>query len=149
MQVYMLKDVEKIGMAGQIIKVSDGYAANFLIPRKLAMKVGEQDLAFFKSKEKKIVADKQVLSSKVAMLAEKIKNLHLTIKKKAHDEGKLYGSVSPDEIVDLLKEKEIVVNRKQVEFPKSIRNIGDYPVIIKLSSKLKPEFLLKVVALNK
>ncbi|MCF7800048.1 50S ribosomal protein L9 [Candidatus Babeliales bacterium] len=149
MQVYMLKDVEKLGMAGQIIKVSDGYATNFLIPRKLAIKIGEQDLAFFKTKEKKVVADKQVLSSKAAMLAEKIKNMHLTIKKKAHDEGKLYGSISPDEIVDLLKEKEIVINRKQVEFPKAVRSVGDYSVIIKLSSKLKPEFLLKVVALNK
>ncbi|MFA5074884.1 MAG: 50S ribosomal protein L9 [Candidatus Babeliales bacterium] len=148
MQVYMLKDVEKIGMAGQVIKVSDGYATNFLIPRKLAIKITEQELEFFKVKEKKVVADKQVLSSKTAMLAERIKNMHLTIKKKAHDGGKLYGSVSPEEIVDLLKEKEIVINKKQIEFPKAIRNVGDYPVVIKFSSKLKPEFLLKVVAIS-
>ncbi len=146
MLVYMLKDVEKIGMAGQVIKVSDGYAKNFLVPRKLALKVEEGNKKFFEQKTKKLNLDAKALGSKVAMVAEKIKNLHLTLKKKAHDEGKLYGAVSADEIVDLLKEKEIAINRKQVEFSKSIRAEGEHKVIIRLSSKLKPELTLKVVA---
>lgn len=146
MLVYMLKDVEKIGMAGQVIKVSDGYAKNFLVPRKLALKVEEGNKKFFEQKTKKLNLDAKALGSKVAMVAEKIKNLHLTLKKKAHDEGKLYGAVSADEVVDLLKEKEIAINRKQVEFSKSIRAEGEHKVIIRLSSKLKPELTLKVVA---
>lgn len=146
MNVYMLKDVENIGIAGQIVKVSDGYATNFLIPRKLAIKITDESLSFYKGKAVKQKVDFQVLSSKAAMLAERIKALHLTIKERTHDDGKLYGSVGADEIVELLKAKEIMVNKKQIEFEKSIRNIGEHKVTIKLSSKLKPQFTLKVVA---
>ena len=145
MRVYMLKDVENVGMSGQIVKVSDGYAANFLIPRKLAIKVTENNSEFLKQKEKKVDVDKKVLNSKIAMTAEKIRNMHLTIKEKTHDEGKLYGAVGADEVVELLKEKDIAINRKQVEFAKSIRTIGEHKVIIRLSSKLKPELIIKVV----
>ncbi len=146
MNVYMLKDVENVGMAGQIIKVADGHASNFLIPRKLAIKVTKGNEATFEGRVKKVVVDKKVLSNKIAMLAERIKNLHLTIKEKIHDDGKLYGAISADEIVDLLKAKDVAVNRKQIEFPKSIKKVGEHKVVIRLSSKLKPELTLKVIA---
>jgi large subunit ribosomal protein L9 len=149
MQVYLLKDVENVGMSGQVIKVSDGYAANFLIPRKIAVKVTEENMEFFKNKVKKIEVEKKVLSSKTAMLAEKIKEIHLIVKKRAHDEGKLYGAIGAEDVVELLKEKGIVVNKKQIDFPKAVRSTGEYKVIVKLSSKLKPEFTLKVVAQEK
>lgn len=149
MRVYMLKDVEKIGMAGQVINVSDGYATNFLIPRKLALKVTNENADFYKNKIKKVEADKKVLASKASMLAEKIKNMHLSIKERSHDDGKLYGAISSDEIVALLKEKGISINKKQVEFVKAIKSIGEHKVIIKLSSKLKPELTLKVVGEDK
>ncbi len=145
MRVYMLKDVESAGMEGQIINVSDGYAVNFLIPRKLAIKITTQNATFFKGKMKKVEVTSKVLSSKVAMLAERIRNIHLTIKERSHDQGKLYGAVGADEIVDLLKEKGIAVNKKQIEFLKAIRSVGEHKVIIRLSSKLKPELILKVV----
>ncbi|MBD3231181.1 50S ribosomal protein L9 [Candidatus Dependentiae bacterium] len=148
MFVYMLKDVEKVGMAGQMIKVSDGYAKNFLIPRKLAIKVDENNKKFFEQKVKKIKINEKALSSKAAMLAEKINNLHLIIKKRTHDEGKLYGAISADEVVELLKEKDISINRKQVEFNKTIKSEGEYKVTIRLSSKLKPQLTLKVVAIK-
>lgn len=146
MRVYLLKDVENVGMTGQIIKVSDGYATNFLIPRKIALKVTEENMTFLSSKIQKVEIDKKVLSSKTAMLAEKIKDVHLVIKKRAHNEGKLYGAIAAEDIIALLKEKGIVVNKKQIDFPKSVRSVGEYKVIVKLSSKLKPELSLKVIA---
>ena len=148
MKVYMLQDVEKVGMAGQIVKVSDGYAANFLIPRKLAKKVGEGDKAFFEKRSLKVKLDTQALNSKTAMLAERIKNMHLVVKERVHDNGKLYGAVGADEVVELLKKKDININRKQVEFKKAVRSVGEHKVAIKLSSKLKPELTLKVIALD-
>ncbi len=150
MKVYMIKDVENVGMAGQVIKVTDGYAKNFLLPRKLAKMVDANAEAFFKEKEKKGTVEKKALGSKVAMLAEHIKNMHLVIKERVHDNGKLYGSVGADEIVALLKkEKNITVNRKQIEFPKAVKTVGEHKVAVKLTSKLKPEFTLKVVAQEK
>ena len=145
MLVYMLKDVENVGMAGRVINVSDGYAANFLIPRKLAVEVTEKNKAFYEQKKLKEVVAVEVINSKTGMLAERIKALHLSIKERVH-EGKLYGAIGADEIVELLKAKDIAVNRKQVEFEKSIKTVGEHKVTIRLSSKLKPQLTLKVEA---
>lgn len=146
MNIYLLKDVEKVGMAGNIVKVSDGFAQNFLIPRKLGVAITEQNKSFYENKITKVKVQEKIINSKIEMLAERINNLHLTIKEKSHDDGKLYGSVGPEEIIALLKEKDITVNKKQIEFVKTVKAIGEHKVIIKLSSKLKPELTLKVVA---
>jgi len=145
MKVFLLKDVEKLGLAGEIVKVKDGYADNFLIPRKLAITVTPANEAFYKSKVKHVEHRKEVVASKTSMLAEKIKSLQIKIKTKTHDGGKLYGSVNPADIVDLLAEKGVSVSKSQIEFGKSIKSTGTYKVTIKLSSKLKPELTLKVV----
>ena len=146
MRVYMIKDVEKVGMTGQVIKVADGYALNYLIPNKLAIKVEEESLHFYQEKMNKQKVEVQVISSKIGMLAERLKTMHFTLKERVHDDGKLYGSVGAEEVVGLLKEKGVNINRKQIEFDKSIRSIGEHKVTIKLSSKLKPQITLKVVA---
>ncbi|MFA6527513.1 MAG: 50S ribosomal protein L9 [Candidatus Babeliales bacterium] len=146
MHIYLLKDVEKVGMKGSVVKVAEGFAENFLIPRKLGIKVSENELAFYQNKKVKEQVTSEVINSKVAMLAERIKGLHLTVKERAHDDGKLYGSVGADELVELLKKNDIQVNRKQVEFDKAIRKVGDHKVTIKLSTKLKPQLTLKVLA---
>jgi large subunit ribosomal protein L9 len=146
MRVYMLKDVERVGITGQVITVSDGYAVNFLIPRKLAVEITEGNKEFFQQKKQKEQVAVAVLSSKVSMLAERIKTLHITIKERIHDGDKLYGAIGADEVVDLLKQKEITINKKQVEFDKSIKTTGEHKVTIRLSSKLKPQLTLKVEA---
>ena len=148
MNVYLLKDVENVGLAGTIVKVSDGFAQNFLIPRKLAEKVTEKNQSAYEKRVKKVNVEAAVLKNKIAMLAENIKTLHLIIKEKTHDDGKLYGAVSAEEIVELLKEKGFSINKKQVEFPKTVKAIGEHKVVIRLSSKLKPELTLKVVQNN-
>jgi len=148
MQVYMLKDVERVGVAGSIINVSEGYATNFLIPRKLAVEITDGNREFYKKKKVQEQVAVEVLSSKAAMLAERIKALKLTIKERVHDDGKLYGAVGADEIVQLLKEKEISVTKKQIEFEKSIKAVGEHKVTVRLSSKLQPQLTLKVEALK-
>jgi large subunit ribosomal protein L9 len=140
----MLKDVERVGMAGQIINASDGYAKNFLIPRHLAVEVTPENAQFYSEKKHREHVVAEVISSKAAMLAERIKVLHVSIKERVHNDGKLYGSIGADEIVGLLKEKDIVINKKQVEFNKSVKTIGEHKITIKLSSKLKPQMTLKV-----
>lgn len=145
MKIVLLHDVENIGMAGQVLNVSDGYASNFLLPRKLAKKVTAKNEKFYAEKAAKVQVAAQVVASKMGMLAERIKNLNLTIKERQHDDGKLYGSISADDIVTALKAKDITVNKKQVVFPKSIRTVGEHKVAIKLSAKLQPQATVKVV----
>lgn len=148
MKVYLLKDVPKIGMAGEILKVSDGYAQNFLFPKKLAVQITPANEKFYEGKIKKIENRKEALASETSMLSEKIKSESLVIKRKTHDSGKLYASIGATEIVDLLAEKGISVAKSQVHFDKTIKTTGTYDVIIKLSSRLQPAVKLKVLAGN-
>ena len=145
MKVYLLQDVEKVGLAGEIIKVSDGFARNSLIPRKLGLEVTNDNEGFFKKREKVIEKRQEAIASKTSMLAERIKSLKLTLKRKLHDDGKLYGSVNPAEIVTLLATNGVSVAKNQIEFDKSIKEKGTYEITIKLSSRLQPKLILQVV----
>ncbi len=149
MKVYLLKDVEKVGLAGEIIKVSDGFARNNLFPRKLALEVTPDKEGYFKAREKVVEKRQEKIATQTSMLAEKIKSLKLTLKRKLHDDGKLYGSVNPNEIVELLAQSGISVAKNQVEMEKSIKEKGNYEVTIKLSSRLQPKLNLSVVSETK
>ncbi|KIX85040.1 50S ribosomal protein L9 [Vermiphilus pyriformis] len=145
MKVYLLKDVPKIGMAGEIVKVADGYAANYLFPHKLALQVNSENERSFKNKERVVEQRKEKIETQTSMLAERIKGLSLVIKRKMHNDGKLYGSINVGEIADLLAQKGISVSKNQIELAKSIKEQGTYEVGIKLSSRLQPKITLKVM----
>lgn len=145
MRVFLLQDIEKVGIAGEIIKVSDGYATNYLLPRKLAVEVTQSNEKMFAKRTKVIEKRDEVIATKTSLLAERIKSTPLVLKRKVHDDGKLYGSVSPHEVVDLLAAKGISVSKSQIDFDKSIKAQGTYEVTIKLSSRLQPKLQLKIV----
>jgi large subunit ribosomal protein L9 len=146
MKVFMLKDVENVGMAYQIVQVSDGYALNYLVPRKLAVQLTPQNEASYLKKVKTTEVKKEVIASKTSMLAQRIESMTLSLKKKLHDGDKLYGSVTPQEIADLLSEKGVAVGKNQIEFEKSIKTLGLHKVVVKLSQKLRPVVSVKITA---
>lgn len=148
MKVYLLKSVEKVGIAGEILNVSEGYAQNFLFPRKLAMKVTDGNLKFFEGRAKVVENRKEVIETETSMLSERIKDLVITLKKKIHDDNRLYAAVNPVDVVEALALQQIKISKSQVVFDKSIKAVGSYPVTIKLSSKLKPQMTVKVVGLT-
>lgn len=146
MKVYLLKDVPKIGLAGELLKVADGFGQNFLVPRKLAVEVTPQNESFYKEREKKVEHRKDVIATKTSMLAEKISSIKITIKRKLHDDGKLYGAINASEIVDMLAEKGISISKSQVELDKAIKTKGSHEVTIKLSSTLKPVITVNIIS---
>jgi large subunit ribosomal protein L9 len=148
MKVFLLKNVEKVGMAHEIVKVSEGFATNYLIPNKLAVEVGEQNEKFFLQRAKTIDKRAEVMATKTSMLAEQIKSIKLTIRRKLHDDGKLYGSIKESEIADLLAaEHKVAVKKNQIDFGnKSIKAKGSYEITVKLSSDLQPKITLNVVS---
>lgn len=149
MKVYLVKDVQNVGITGEIIKVSDGFARNNLIPRKLAIEITDHNEDFFKKREKTIEKRQEVISSTSSMLAQRINGLKLVLKRKLHDDGKLYGSVNAGEVTELLAknaEFPVKVSKNQILFDKSIKEKGTYEVIIKLSSKLQPKIILQVIS---
>jgi large subunit ribosomal protein L9 len=146
MKIYLNKNVEKVGLAGEIVNVSDGFAKNFILPNKLGVEVTPENEQFYKQREKVVVQRKEVINSKTSMLANEIAELKLTLKRKLHDDGKLYGSVNAGEIVDLLAAKGVKITKSQVEMAKTIKAKGTFDVTIKLSSKLKPTLTLNIIA---
>lgn len=146
MKVYLLKDVEKVGMAGEIVKVSEGYAQNFLLARKLAVIITPENEAFYMARVRTLENRKEVISSKTSMLAQKLNGIKLTLKRKMHDDGKLYAAVNPVEIADLLSHEGFLVSKSQIKMNKSIKEKGLYDVTVKLTSSLQSVIQVKVVA---
>ena len=145
MQVILKKDVQNIGEAGDLVNVKDGYARNFLIPKNFAevategaLKNREQNIARIKAKQEKL---HQEALDKAAQI-EKLGQIELTAK--AGESGKLFGTITTKKLCEELKEQAgIEVDRKTVSLNAPINKIGEFTMLIKLTSKVKTE--LKVV----
>ena len=146
MKVFLLQDVEKIGFAGEIIKVKEGFAFNFLVPQKFAVVITPANEAFYVKQLKSVENRKEAISTKTSILAEKIKALKLVIKRKMHDDNKLYAAISPSDIVDLLEKEGVKVSKAQIVFDKPIKTQGTYEVTVKLSNQLQPKLVVKITA---
>jgi len=146
MEVYLRKDVEKIGLAGEIIKVGDGFARNFLIPKGLAVEITSHNKSQYVSKIRKVENRKEAIASQTSMLAEKLNSVSVTLKRKMHDNGQLYGSINGLEIVEALAEQGISITKGQVEFDKPIKSKGSFKVSIKLTTRLTPAITVIIIA---
>lgn len=152
MKVFLKEAVQGVGEAGKIINVSDGYAINFLLPRGLAVEVTAANEKGFINRQKNLQKREEVIEAKTSQLAEKVKSLKVVIACKAHDvdkgttAAKLYGALGAAEVVTALAEQGVAVSKSQIVFEKAIKTTGVHPVTIKLSNKLQPKFMLKVVA---
>lgn len=146
MEVYLRKDVEKIGLAGEIIKVGDGFARNFLIPQGLAVEITNHNKGQYLSKIRKVENRKDVIASQTSMFAEKLSTISLSLKRKMHDNGQLYGAINASEIVDALAAQGVNITKSQVEFEKTIKSKGTFKVHIKLTTRLKPAITVTIIA---
>ncbi len=148
MNVFLLKDVTNIGTEGQIIKVKEGFARNFLLPKKLAVIATQEHVERYKELKKRVGEEIVAQGTRAASIADHIKRTNIIVKQKVNEKGKLYGALNAEDVVDLLKAKNINVNKKQIEFDKAVRTPGEYIITIRLTSKLKPQFKLVVQAEN-
>ena len=144
MEVILIKDMDNLGYANDIVNVKPGYANNYLIPQGYAKaatasakKVLAENLKQRAHKDAKILADAQAL-------AEKIANLPLVVKVKA-EEGKIFGSVTSADIAAALAEKEITVDRKVISVD-AIKTVGEYEASVKLHREVKATVKITVVA---
>jgi large subunit ribosomal protein L9 len=145
MEVFLNKDVARVGLAGEIIKVSDGFARNCLIPQGLAVEITPVNRENYKAKIRTVEHRKEAIATETSMFAEKINNLSITLKRKMHDDGKLYGAVNGSEIVEALRGKGISISKGQVKFDKSIKTKGNHKVTINLTSRLKPTLTVVII----
>lgn len=145
-EVILLDDVDGLGDTGEIVKVADGYARNFLLPRKLATAVNAGTRR--QVEKRKVIAEvkRAQLRTAAEELAAKVKAATVTIKVKTGADGKLFGSVTTGDIADALKAQAgIAVERKQVELPHGIKELGDHAVSIRLYKEVHGELKVSVV----
>ena len=148
MQVILKKDVQNLGEAGEIVNVKDGYARNFLLPQQMAevategaLKNREQNIARIQAKQEKLHQEALALAEKI----EKFGKLELSAK--AGESGKLFGTITTKKLAEELLEKAgIEVDRKNVSLNAPINKIGEYTMLIKLTSKVKTELAVVVTA---
>jgi len=145
MKVILRKDIETLGNIGDIVDVKEGYARNFLIPRKIAYTALSGNLKALED-EKKSIARK---SEKELLAAEKIstelEKVSVTIPVQVGEEDKIFGSVTTQMIADALKEKDFDIDKRKIEIEESIKTLGIYNVNIKLHSKINASIKVWVV----
>jgi len=143
MKVLLLKDVYKLGRAGDVKKVADGYGRNFLIPQGFAIPATPNSMKMAESIGKKASERRAVLNNELKGVSEILQGLELRFPVKAGETGKLYGSVSAQMIIDKLKEmKDIEIVRHQLVM-EPIRKLGEYDIPVNLTLDLVPE--IKVI----
>ena len=145
MEVMLKVDVKGVGRAGQVIKVSEGYARNFLFPSNKAVIATP---GVIKELQAKLERKKEKLSDEEVFLKEqsaKLASVEITIKKKAHDDGKIFGSVTEAEIADELTKQGFKVDKHDVDLDSHIKELGIKTVALKFKHEITAKIKLSVV----
>ncbi|MEI0697369.1 50S ribosomal protein L9 [Brachyspira intermedia] len=148
MEVILKKDFISLGYEGDICKVKDGYARNYLIPRNIAVVKNAANLRTLAQMQKSLEKKRAKRKMEAEILKGKIVDITVVIPMKVAENGKLYGSVSQQTIVDALKEKEIDINKRDVHMEKHIKELGEFEVEIKLYHSVNANIKIKVVNLD-
>ncbi len=146
MDIILLQDVKALGKKGDIVKVSEGYARNFILPKKLGVEAtskNKNDLKLQKANEEKI---KQEILDQARKFAEELKDKEVQVKLKAGDGGRTFGSISTKEIATAAKEQlGYEIDKKKMVLKEPIKSIGTYVITIKLHAKVNGELRVKVI----
>jgi large subunit ribosomal protein L9 len=146
MKILLIKTVDTLGSAGDVVSVAPGYARNYLIPKKLGVIATPGSLKMAASL--KAAAEKKTAEENKAAeaVAAKLKNIVLSFSATADENGQLYGGIGEREIAAALAEKEFDIDRNQVVLPAHIKNVGEHKVEIKIHGDIHESVTVKVEA---
>jgi large subunit ribosomal protein L9 len=146
MEVILREDVDKVGARGSVVKVADGYARNFLLPKRLAVpatgankKIVEQEREAYLRREAKVKSESEDL-------AKLMSNVTLTIRQRAGENNQLFGSVTAKDIADGLEAQKYHVDRRKIQLDEPIRTLGEHKVTLRLHRDVTTEITVIVEA---
>ena len=149
MKIVLLEDVEKLGYAGDIKEVKDGYAKNYLIPKGLALAATRSNLKLVEEKRRAILRKIEKRIAEANKIKEALDGVEIEIKARAGEKGKLFGSVTANEIYEKLKEKVENLDKKSIRLPDGgIREVGEHTVEIAIYRDIKAQVKVKVSPLD-
>jgi large subunit ribosomal protein L9 len=144
MKVILSQDVRSLGKVGDLVKVADGYARNFLIPRKLAMIATERKVKEFKHLQSVADAKKKKAVSAAKKVAEEISKHTVTLKAQAGDGDRLFGSITNNDIAQNLNKAGFMVERRDITIEEPIKVLGQYRVKIRVATGVDAEVKVNV-----
>jgi large subunit ribosomal protein L9 len=144
MQVILLERVEKLGQIGDVVKVKDGFARNYLLPKKKALRATRQNRDYFETQRTQLEARNLERKTEAQAVAGKLEGKTFVLLRQAGDRGQLYGSVSPRDIADLVSAGGFSISRTQVPLDKAIKTIGLFPVAVVLHPEVRVHVTMNV-----
>jgi large subunit ribosomal protein L9 len=145
MEIILIEDVPSLGKRGDRVKVSDGYARNYLLPRNKAVIMTALGLKTLERAQHQFQHSQDKLQQEAQALAQKIEEISCTVVKPAGEEGKLFGAVTSADIAEALTEQGVSVDRKKIVLEEPIKNLGVYTVSLKLHPTVVAQLKLWVV----
>jgi len=148
MKVILKQDVKGLGKIEQMVEASDGYARNFLLPRGLAVEASASNVNIMKTKKEAETNKKDREIAQAKELAKKIKNITITLKVKAGENGKLFGSITSKDIVEAMKtQQKLEIDKKKLIMPDALKAVGTFEVEVKLYPEISSKFTVKIESL--
>ena len=144
MQVVLLERVEKLGQIGDVVKVKDGFARNFLLPKKKALRATKANLVYFETQRAQLETRNLEHRKEAEQIGEKLKGKSFVLLRQAGDRGQLYGSVSPRDIADVVTAGGFTIARTQVPIDKAIKTLGLHPISVVLHPEVRVSVIVNV-----
>jgi large subunit ribosomal protein L9 len=145
MKVILKVNVDSLGKAGEMIKVADGYARNYLIPKGLAVEASNWSMKALEHEKSRIMKKIETDRKKAEVMVEKIQGVTCTISRRVGEQDKLFGSVTTKDIESSLIEQGIEIERKMIILEEPIKSLGEFPVKIKFQPGITAEITVTVV----
>ena len=145
MEIILREDVQHLGAAGDVVKVKDGYARNYLLPKGLAYPATEANKKKIACEAERIARQRATEKTAAQTEAGRLADVQLTFAVKVGEEDKLYGSITAGDVQRKLEELGIHVDKRKVDLPEPIRELGDFQVGIKIHPDVRPEIRVSVV----
>lgn len=145
MEVILRQAVENLGKPGDVVKVSNGYARNFLLPRGVAFEATPGNLKRIAQEKVRLEAEENQRRDAAQALAAKLEQVSLTFSARVGEEGKLFGSVTPADIVHQLEQQGFQIEKRQIDLHEPLKTLGVFRVPVRLHAEVKPEIKVWVI----
>ena len=146
MKLLLKEDVDGLGFCGDEVEVKDGFGRNFLIPKGKALLATPNNLKAFNHQKRVVQSKVKKVIATVQAIADEIAKVTCTVKKKIGDTGKMFGSVTAQEIADLLKVQGVDIDRRKIQITEPIKKAGEYKIPVKLHTEVTAKIKLVVEA---
>jgi large subunit ribosomal protein L9 len=146
MEVILKEDIVNVGKIGEVVRVRDGYARNYLLPRGLVMIANKKNLKTFEHQKKMVGDQKQKIMRQAEAVSAELAGVTLSIPMRAGEEGRLFGSVTNIHIEKALKAKGLKVDRRKIELEEPLKTLGEFEVPVRLTADLSVPIKVIVVA---